>query len=80
MRYIVPQKINTGTDRKKIKLFFRVDNEYTDIYITVSSGKTLIQKKKKKYAAPGEMESVVVKQDTVRDLKHDIKISVEMKG
>ncbi len=59
IRYTVPQVI---TDKKDISVFFRVSDIYKNAKITVSSNGEVLLSKKVRKAAPGEMESIVIKE------------------
>jgi len=60
IRYSVPQII---TEKKDIRLFFRVGNEYKNVNIVVTSdGKEIFHQKKQK-VVPGQMETIVLKQE-----------------
>lgn len=58
IRYTVPQKI---TKSKDVVVYFRVANVYHNVKINVYNGEKLIFSKKKAKVAPGEMESVMLK-------------------
>lgn len=58
IRYTVPQKI---TKSKDVVVYFRVANVYHNVKINVYDGEKLIFSKKKAKVAPGEMESVMLK-------------------
>ncbi len=75
VRYTVPQRIESKEN--DINIFFRVNNEYKNVIITVSSnGKTLLSRKKVK-VAPGEMESVKLSAAVLADCAEDITVSVK---
>lgn len=58
IRYTVPQKI---TAQKNTKVYFRVDNIYKNVKIKITDGKNVIVSKNKTKVAPGEMESITLK-------------------
>ena len=60
IRYTVPQKI---TANKDVNVYFRVADVFCNVHINVYNGEKLIYSKKKKKAAPGEMESIVLKKE-----------------
>ena len=69
VRYTVPQKITTAEDAK---IYFRVADVYRDKKIVVTcGGKTLLSKKKQKLA-PGEMETVTVTKEMLREIGNGI--------
>lgn len=72
IRYTVPQVI---TEKKDVKVYFRVANVYHNAEIRVLSGNDVIFSKKTLKAAPGEMESVTLKAeilDGVNNLKFEL--------
>ncbi|MBR2867970.1 MAG: FAD-dependent oxidoreductase [Clostridia bacterium] len=78
VRYIVPQKVNIRNDGD-VKLYFRVGQVYKNAKTVVKyNGETLISKKRPRLA-PGEMESVIIKNDMLKSFAEGgvIEISVE---
>lgn len=75
VRYIVPQRINKNTD-KDVKLYFRVGKVFKNVKLVVKCGDEVIMSKNKKKMAPGEMENVLIKLDTVKSLPADSTITV----
>ena len=75
--YVLPQKIDKNI-LGQVKLFFRVKNVFKNCTIKVEcDGQTLISKKKR-IALPGEMETLVLPQNIVGQLKGDIVVSLEI--
>ena len=72
VRYTVPEIINPGRMEDKLTLRFRVGAVYQDIYESVYVNDRRILHRKKKIAAPGEMETVVISKDSF-DQAGDIK-------
>ncbi len=66
IRYTVPQVI---TKEKDVTVFFRVSDVYKNVKITVSDGDEVILSKKKPRVAPGEMESVKLKNSAIKGRK-----------
>ena len=64
VRYTVPEIINPGRMEDKLTLRFRVGAVYQDIYESVYVNDRRILHRKKKIAAPGEMETVVISKDS----------------
>ena len=64
IRYTVPQII---TEKKDVKVYFRVANIYKNVVINVKNGEDVVYSVKKKRVAPGEMESIVLKADMLLD-------------
>ncbi len=78
VRYIVPQKINLKNEGD-VKLYFRVGQVYKNAKTVVKyNGEEIISKKRPRLA-PGEMESVIIKNDMLKNFSADgvIEISVE---
>lgn len=79
VRYIVPQKVNIKNDGD-VKLYFRVGQVYKNAKTVVKyNGEEIISKKRPRLA-PGEMESVIIKNDMLKGFAPDgvIEISVEV--
>ncbi len=78
VRYVVPQNICSDT-KQDVKLYFRVKDVYRNGKITVTSGDKVLYSKKKPKLAPGEMEYVVIKADSIASLdKKEIVVKVEV--
>ena len=60
IRYTVPQKITVNND---VNVYFRVSDVFRNVRINVYKGDELVFSKKKVKAAPGEMESIVLKKE-----------------
>ena len=78
VRYIVPQKVNIKNDGD-VKLYFRVGQVYKNAKTVVKyNGEEIISKKRPRLA-PGEMESVIIKNDMLKGFAEGgiIEISVE---
>lgn len=75
VRYIVPQRINKETD-KDVKLYFRVGQVFKNVKLVVKCGDEVIMSKNKKKMAPGEMENVLIKLDTIKSLHADSTLTV----
>ena len=79
VRYIVPQRINHGTDAD-VKLYFRVGAVYNNARIIVEcDGKEILSKKKVKLC-PGEMEYVTLKQSVIKELSVNAEITVRVEA
>ena len=79
VRYIVPQKVNIKNEGD-VKLYFRVGQVYKNAKTVVKyNGEEIISKKRPRLA-PGEMESVIIKNDMLRSFAEGgvIEISVEV--
>ncbi len=60
IRYTVPQRI---TENKDVKVYFRVSDVFKNIKINVYNGENVVFSKRKQKAAPGEMESILLKKE-----------------
>lgn len=79
VRYIVPQKVNIKNEGD-VKLYFRVGQVYKNAKTVVKyNGEEIISKKRPRLA-PGEMESVIIKNDMLKGFAEGgvIEISVEV--
>lgn len=75
IRYTVPQIITDKT--KDVKLFYRVSDIYKDVRLSVTFGTETILTKKVAKAAPGEMQTVVIKADKLKGDYDKIRISLD---
>lgn len=66
IRYTVPQMI---TGEEDVKVYFRVSDTFKNVKINVYRGEELILSKKKKKAAPGEMETILLKKEVFAGAK-----------
>ncbi len=61
IRYVVPQNLaRTEQIPSEMKFFFRVDNNYQNIKFEIKIGGSTIKSIAKRFAAPGEMESLTL--------------------
>lgn len=60
IRYVVPHQIDKNNVSGPIELMMRVDNIYNDVSLVVRSNDRILKTVKKRYVAPGEMETVTV--------------------
>jgi len=68
VRYTVPQIIDCAEDTR---IFFRVTDVFKKATITVKDGKNAIMTVKREHCAPGEMESILIKKETISALSND---------
>lgn len=76
IRYTVPQKI---TKKKDVTVYFRVSDVYKNVKINVSDGEKVVFSKKKPKVAPGEMESITLKQELFENAE-ELKFELEVLG
>ena len=74
--YVCPQKIDTEI-KGDVKLFFRVRNTFKNCKIIVKCGDREILARKKPIVLPGEMESLVLKEDVIKGLDGDVEVYLE---
>ncbi len=79
VRYIVPQKINLNNEGD-VKLYFRVGNTARNATVKVKYGGEEIISRKRPRLAPGEMESVVIKNEMLKSFSDGgvLEITVEV--
>ena len=65
VRYTVPQFVNRESEADQWKIRFRVSDVYRDRYISIYYGDERVYHKKKKVLAPGEMEQVAIKKESL---------------
>lgn len=67
VRYTVPQTIDAKNMRDEVVVRFRVADVYKERYISVYYDDVRVVHKKKKVLAPGEMEQVIIKKESLND-------------
>ncbi len=79
VRYVVPQRVHKSY-MDNLHLYFRVDNEYRNVNIKVKSGENIIYSHRKLKVAPGEMESINIPKENLKNIDEEIVICLEMEG
>lgn len=74
--YVLPQKIDKNL-AGDVKLFFRVRNTFKNCTIKAVSGDTVLCVRKKKIAVPGEMETLILKADSIASARAPITVFLE---
>lgn len=74
--YVLPQRIDKSVGGNA-KLFFRVRNVFENCTIRVSCGDAVLAEKKKKIARPGETETVLLTEETIKNANGSITVSLE---
>ena len=69
VRYIVPQRYSRAGVDENTEFFFRVGQNYRNVYLTASADGKEIFRKKLRRAAPGEMEHVSFKGDALSAIR-----------
>lgn len=75
VRYTVPQKITNAED--DVTVYFRCSDVYKNVKIHVYDGDNLIFSKKKIKVAPGEMESIQLKKESLAQAK-SLRVELEV--
>ncbi len=75
--YVLPQKIDKNI-AGNVKLFFRVRNTFKNCKIKVQCGGQTIIERKKRVVAPGEMETLILPEATVKGLQGELVLSLEV--
>ena len=69
VRYSVPQSVRAyETPDEKVRILFRVDNNYRNVKTVLTADGVVIASKKRMVVAPGEMESLEIKGDALKKL------------
>ncbi len=76
VRYVLPQTVHIADE--DVSLFLRVTEPFGKVKFTVQSGDTVLATAKRLRAAPGEMEKLTVKADTLHNITEPITVSLEV--
>ena len=76
VRYTVPQRLDTEHMKDQITVRFRVADVDKDRYISVYYDGERVSHKKKRVLAPGEMEQVIIKKESLKDFPELKKIVI----
>ncbi len=75
IRYTVPQIITDKT--KDVKLFFRVSDIYKNVKFKATFGEEVVFEKKVLKVAPGEMQTIIIKADKLKEDFGELTISLD---
>ncbi|MBO5714251.1 MAG: FAD-dependent oxidoreductase [Clostridia bacterium] len=75
--YVIPQKIDKNI-KGDVKFFFRVTGEYKNAKVVIKDGDTVIKEIKKLVVTPGEMQTVILKENEILGLDQKLVIGVEV--
>ena len=75
IRYTVPQVITDKT--KDVKLFFRVSDIYKNVKFKATFGEDVVFEKKVLKVAPGEMQTIIIKADKLKEDFGELRISLD---
>lgn len=78
VRYTVPSFIRPEHMEENLTLRFRADRVYRDCYVCVSFDKKQVIRKKRLYAAPGEMEELTLKKAQLMEYPELNQITIEI--
>ncbi len=73
--YVLPQKIDKSASGS-VKLYFRVLRPMKDLKFVLRSGEDILLERKKRVAVPGEMETLVLKEEQVKGLSGNLTLEV----
>ncbi len=76
VRYVLPQTVHIADE--DVSLFLRVTEPFGKVKFTVKSGDTVLATAKRLRAAPGEMEKLTVKADSLKNITEPITVSLEV--
>ena len=76
VNYTVPQKIRKENVEKAVEIFFRVNNVYKDVVITVTDGEKELVRFKREHMAPGEMEKISISKALLEDVSGELTVAV----
>jgi pyruvate/2-oxoglutarate dehydrogenase complex dihydrolipoamide dehydrogenase (E3) component len=80
VRYTVPQTVRIDNDTNELKFLFRVSDTLKKPVFEVICDGEVIKTVKKQIAAPGEMESIILKDEEVRKLMNSTSVEIVGKG
>lgn len=76
VRYVLPQNVHICEE--DVSLFLRVTQPFGKVKFTVKSGDTELVTAKRLRAAPGEMEKLTIKAETLKNVTEPITVSLEV--
>ena len=76
VRYVLPQTVHPGNG--DVSLFLRVTQPFGKVKFTVADGDRVLAVAKKLKAAPGEMEKITIKADSLENVTGPITVSLEV--
>ena len=80
VRYCVPHKLNCDGNYQPLNFKMRVGNVYKKVELTVTADGVKVFGKKRPVVAPGEMESITLNSDQVKQLKNAKEIVISLEG
>ncbi len=73
--YVVPQRLDKNI-KGNVKLFFRATNVFRNCTITVKCGDKILVQRKKRVVAPGEMETLIITENSIAEIDAALEISL----
>ena len=73
--YVLPQRVDLGA--QTTKLYFRVTKTLKNVEISAKIGDEVVALKKKKVAVPGEMETMIIIPNRIKNQNGEIVLSVK---
>ena len=77
IRYVIPHSISLDNLDDQVGLYMRVSNVFHDVKLAVKADDQVIKEVKKRHMAPGEMESIKVDVEAIRNINPK-RISIEV--
>lgn len=77
IRYVIPHSISLDNLEEQVGLYMRVSNVFHDVKLAVKADDQIIKEVKKRHMAPGEMESIKVDVEAIRNINPK-RISIEV--
>ncbi|MBQ8196724.1 MAG: FAD-dependent oxidoreductase [Clostridia bacterium] len=77
INYVLPQKIDKNAS-ENVKLFFRVSNTFRNCTIKAVCGDKVIATKKRLIATPGEMETLIIPTEKLKEINGTLTLSLEV--
>lgn len=75
--YVLPQKLDKNIEGD-VKLFFRVTDTFKNCTLFIKCGDKIILQRKKRAAAPGEMETLTLKYSDFAQAENPLEVSLEV--
>ncbi len=76
VNYVLPQKIDKKVG-ESVKLFFRVSNTFKNCTVKAAADGKVIASKRRPVATPGEMETLIIPADKLKEINGTITICLE---
>lgn len=77
VRYCVPSSITDSKNCGDLEIYFRTDNVYKNVTITVYEGDKKLTSKRKAVVTPGEMETIRLEGTIIKNAEKELSISLE---